>query len=81
MKAIILKCQPEARFHLGEYTNFRDTVLHNVAEYIHSDVLFGAFFSAMAKIYPDQLDGFKQHFINKRISFSSALYCIKKGRR
>jgi CRISPR/Cas system CSM-associated protein Csm4 (group 5 of RAMP superfamily) len=34
---------------------FGITVLHNVAEYIHSDVLFGAFFSAMAKISPDQL--------------------------
>lgn len=78
MKAIILKCKQGSRFHLGEYTNFRDNVLHNSAEYIHSDVMFGAFFSAMAKIYPDKLDGFKQHFINKKISLSSALYCIKE---
>ena len=56
MKAIILKCRPGSRFHLGEYTDNQDTVLYNTAEYIHSDVWFGAFISAMSKIYPEKIE-------------------------
>lgn len=78
MKAIILKCRSGSRFHLGESVNHRDTVLHNTSEHIHSDVLFGSFISAMAKTHPHKLDSFKQHFINEKIRFSSALYCIKE---
>ena len=62
MKAIILKCRPGSRFHLGEYTDNQDTVLYNTAEYIHSDVWFGAFISAMSKIYPEKLNNFRQLF-------------------
>lgn len=78
MKAIILKCRPGSRFHLGEYTDNQNTVSYNTAEYIHSDVLFGAFISAMSKIYPEKLNNFRQLFGDGKIRFSSAFYCIKQ---
>lgn len=78
MKAVILKCRQGSRFHLGEYTDNQNTVLYNTAEYIHSDVLFGAFISAMSKIYPEKLNDFRDLFEEGKIRFSSAFYCIKQ---
>lgn len=79
MKAIILKCRTGSRFHLGEYANHKNTVLHNTSEYIHSDVLFGAFISALSKIYPEKLNDFRQLFGEGEIRFSSAFYCIEEN--
>jgi CRISPR-associated protein Csm4 len=78
MKAIILKCRSGSRFHLGEYADNQNAVLYNTSEYIHSDVLFGAFIAAMAKIYPEKLHDFRQLCGEGKIRFSSAFYCVKQ---
>ncbi len=78
MKAVILKCRQGARFHFGEFAQEQSTALYHTADYIHSDVLFGAFISALSTIYPEKTEDFKTYFENDNLSFSSAFYCIEK---
>ncbi len=78
MEAVILKCTSGSRFHFGEYTNHQNLALMDTAEYIHSDVLFGAFISTVAQVCPDRLSHYKSLFETGKVCFSSGFYCIEK---
>lgn len=77
MKAIELILPPNAKFHLGEYTEDQDTALFNTSQIIHSDVLFGAFISSLVQINPQKLENFKKYFEENILSISSAFYSVK----
>ncbi|MDO4763651.1 MAG: type III-A CRISPR-associated RAMP protein Csm4 [Flavobacteriaceae bacterium] len=77
MKAIELRLSPNSKFHLGEYVEDQTTALFNTAHIIHSDVLFGAFISALVKIKPEKLASFKTYFQEAKLSISSAFYLVK----
>ncbi|GAB4134779.1 MAG: type III-A CRISPR-associated RAMP protein Csm4 [Raineya sp.] len=76
-QAIILKCRPNSRFHLGETTEVRSNTLTDTSTYIHSDVLFSAFLCQMSLLYPNKIDTFIQYFQNKDLAISSAFYCLE----
>ncbi len=77
MQAIILKCKPQSRFHLGETTEVRSNTLTDTSTYIHSDVLFSAFMSQMSLIYPEKTETFSAYFQDEKIKISSAFYCLE----
>jgi CRISPR type III-A/MTUBE-associated RAMP protein Csm4 len=78
MKAIILKCRPGSRFHFGRAAMRQNDTLSDTDEIIHSDVLFGAFISAVARLYPEvEVLKWKKHFEEGNIVFSSAFYCVE----
>lgn len=77
MEAVILKCRPGNRFHLGLSAMRQNETLTDTAEIIHSDVLFGAFINAVAQRFPDDIQKWKAHFENGNIRFSSAFYCVE----
>jgi CRISPR-associated protein Csm4 len=74
MQAVILKVKPGTRFHLGEYSERAG--LTDTAEYIHSDVLFGAFINTLSLSYPEKVDVYRQYFETGQLKFSSGFYCI-----
>lgn len=76
MEAVILKCRPGSRFHLGVTAIRQAETLTDTAELIHSDVLFGAFISAVAQSDPEDIQKWKAHFESGNIRFSSAFYCV-----
>lgn len=81
MEAVILKCRPGSRFHLGLSAMRQNETLTDTTEIIHSDVLFGAFINAVAQRFPDDIQKWKAHFENGNIRFSSAFYCVEhKGK-
>ena len=80
-KAIILKCRQGSRFHFGEFAREQSTALFHTADYIHSDVLFAAFVSALAQLHPEKTDSFKNHFQEGKIRFSSGFYAIEHKER
>jgi CRISPR type III-A-associated RAMP protein Csm4 len=81
MEAVILKCRPGSRFHLGLSAMRQNETLTDTAEIIHSDVLFGAFINAVAQRFTDDIQKWKAHFENGNIRFSSAFYCVEhKGK-
>jgi CRISPR-associated protein Csm4 len=77
MQAVILKCKPGSRFHLGQAAMRQHETLSDTAEIIHSDVLFGAFINAVAQRLPDAMEIWKNHFETGEIRFSSAFYCLE----
>lgn len=77
MEAVILKCRPGSRFHLGLSAMRQNETLTDTAEIIHSDVLFGAFITAVAQQCPDDIEKWKTHFEKGNIHFSSAFYCVE----
>jgi CRISPR type III-A-associated RAMP protein Csm4 len=77
MEAVILKCRPGSRFHLGLSAMRQNETLTDTAEIIHSDVLFGAFINAVVQRFPDDIQKWKVHFENGNIRFSSAFYCVE----
>lgn len=77
MEAVILKCRPGSRFHLGLSAMRQNETLTDTSEIIHSDVLFGAFISAVAQRFPEDIETWKSHFENGNIRFSSAFYCVE----
>lgn len=76
-KAIILKCRQGSRFHFGEFARDQSTALFHTADYIHSDVMFAAFISALAQLRPEKTDTFRTHFQEGNIRFSSGFYAIE----
>ncbi len=81
MEAVILKCRPGGRFHLGLSAMRQNETLTDTSEIIHSDVLFGAFINSVAQWFPDEIQKWKDHFENGNIRFSSAFYCVQyKGK-
>ena len=81
MKAVHLKLPPNAKFHLGEYTEDKATVLYNTSQIIHSDVLFGAFISALSQVSLEKVEVFKEYFESGKLAFSSAFYVLNiKGK-
>ena len=81
MKAVHLKLPPNAKFHLGEYTEDKATVLYNTSQIIHSDVLFGAFISALSQVGLEKVEVFKEYFESGKLAFSSAFYVLNiKGK-
>ncbi len=77
MKAVILRCSEGAKFHLGEYTEDQRTTLFNTSNIIHSDVLFGAFISALAQIDETQIEEYKGYFKKGKLAISSAFYLVE----
>lgn len=77
MKSVVLKLPPNAKFHLGEYAEDQSTALFNTATIIHSDVLFGAFVSALSQIDEAKISAFRKYFEEGKIAFSSAFYRIE----
>ncbi len=77
MQAIILKCKPQSRFHLGETTEVRSNTLTDTSTYIHSDVLFSAFVAQMSLLYPEKTETFIAYFQDGKIQISSAFYCLE----
>lgn len=76
MKAVVIKLPNVAKFHLGEYTEKQSTALYNTASIIHSDVLFGAFISALEQIAPEKIEYFKKLSEEGKFAISSAFYCL-----
>ena len=76
MEAVHLKLPPNAKFHLGEYTEDKATVLYNTSQIIHSDVLFGAFISALSQVSLEKVEVFKEYFESGKLAFSSAFYVL-----
>lgn len=77
MKAVILRCSEGAKFHLGEYTEDQSTTLFNTSNIIHSDVLFGAFISALAQIDETQIEEYRGYFEEGQLAISSAFYLVE----
>ncbi|MFN3315611.1 MAG: type III-A CRISPR-associated RAMP protein Csm4, partial [Raineya sp.] len=77
MQAIILKCKPQSRFHLGETTEVRSNTLTDTSTYIHSDVLFSAFVVQMSLLYPEKTETFIAYFQDEKIKISSSFYCLE----
>jgi len=79
---VILKCRPNAQFHLGKIALNENTSLNKTDNYIHSDTLFSAIICTLAKVYGETslevktileaLDG-----IEPVIKMSSAFYCLE----
>jgi CRISPR-associated protein Csm4 len=80
MQVKVLRCKPNARFHLGEVTEIRSTTLTDTATYIHADILFGAFVYQLALLYPEKVEPFLEFFQNKKIQISSAFYCLENAK-
>lgn len=78
MKVVKLKCLESAKFHIGEYTEDQNTVLFNTANIIHSDVLFGAFISALAERNPEKIEDFKSYAATGEWCISSAFYLLER---
>lgn len=76
MKAIILKCKPNAQFHLGKIAIDEDTSLNETSEIIHSDTLFSALVNVYDKIFGDTND-FIALFEKGNIKISSCFYCLE----
>ncbi|WP_448529965.1 type III-A CRISPR-associated RAMP protein Csm4 [Raineya sp.] len=81
MQIKVLRCKPNARFHLGEVTETRSTTLTDTATYLHADILFGAFVYQLALLYPEKVEPFVAFFQNKQIQISSAFYCLENTQR
>lgn len=77
MQVKVLRCKPNARFHLGEVTEVRSTTLTDTATYLHADILFGAFVYQLALLYPERIEHFIELFRSKQIQISSAFYCLE----
>lgn len=80
MKAVILKTKPNAQFHLGKIALDIDTSLDATSEYIHSDTLFSAIINILAKIYPEKVADFIEHFEQSNLKISSGFYCMELGK-
>lgn len=77
MKAVVLLCEPGARFHLGKYAPDRDTdtALADTDQIIHSDTLF----SALVNIWQDSIgnaDELVDIFKNNQLTISSCFHCL-----
>lgn len=81
MQAVILKCKPGYRFHLGEFAEHSATTLGQCSDILHSDVIFGAFISILAKNYPEKLEDFRGYFEEGKIKFSSGFFCVEKDEK
>jgi CRISPR type III-A-associated RAMP protein Csm4 len=77
MLAVILKCKPGSRFHLGQSSMRQNETLTDTAEIIHSDVLFGAFIHTVAQHISKDLEKWKDYFKSGKLIFSSAYYCLE----
>lgn len=77
MKAIHINLPPNAKFHFGEYVEDQNTALYNTSTIIHSDVLFGAFISALSQVNEEKIEDFKKYFEEGKLSFSSAFYRVE----
>lgn len=89
MKAVILKCRPNAQFHFGQIAIDVDTSLNDTAEHLHSDTLYSAIISTAARVLPEKaaadicsFEQFLQAFDSiggqaPAITLSSAFYCLE----
>lgn len=78
MKAIVLLCNPGARFHFGKYAADSDTALNDSDEIMHSDTLFSAIVNTYSEIYGDANELIVS-FESGHITISSLNYCLKQG--
>lgn len=79
MKIKILKLKPNSRFHFGKSAVDSNAALADTDTYLHSDVLFGALVSNLAKVKSEQeVDAFIKAFDTGNIRISSGFYCIEQ---
>lgn len=77
MKAVILRCKPNAQFHFGKVALDSNMALANTSNYIHSDTLFSGLMNACAVLYPNQVQSFIDAFQRNIFKISSAYYCLE----
>ncbi|MGQ1889233.1 type III-A CRISPR-associated RAMP protein Csm4 [Thermophagus sp. OGC60D27] len=78
MHLIKLRLKPGCQFHLGNYTPFLSSVLHETATYIHSDILFSALINTAHKI--GKADDLVDHFEKEDVKISSCFYMLETPR-
>lgn len=82
MKKIIhLPCRSGARFHLGKVARDRSIDLVDTSIWIHSDTLFAAIISQVARFAPDKIESVINSFKNEESIISSAYYYITPQNR
>lgn len=73
MKAVILRCKPNAQFHFGKVALDSNMALANTSNYIHSDTLFSGLMNACAVLYPNQVQSFIDAFQRNIFKISSEI--------
>lgn len=76
MKAIILKCPHNSRFHFGISAPDVDSALSNSSVCFHSDTLFSALVVLCNRMFPERVDELIQFFDNQSAQISSGSYCL-----
>ena len=80
MKAVLLKINPNTRFHFGKVSIDRNTALTETDDMPHSDFLFSALVNNFAQSKPEsEINGFVQAFEKGDILISSGFYCLQKN--
>lgn len=79
MKAVLLKCRPNAQFHFGKVALDVDTSLSDTAKILHSDTIFSALIVTINTIFPGYTKRFVKHFSEGVIKMSSGFYCVQIG--
>jgi len=76
MKAIILKCPHNARFHFGIAAPDNDSALSQTSECFHSDTLFSALVILCSQTFPERIEGLITAFKTGAVQISSGSFCI-----
>ncbi len=80
MKAVILKCRPESRFHFGKVGLDPNSSLNDTSEIIHSDTIFSALINIAAQIGGSPAANSLGDLFDKCwVRISSGFYCLQNG--
>lgn len=78
MVAVILRCQPRARFHFGGLALDTNSWLSTTSEWMPSDTLFSAIINTLASFCDAQeTSRLMHHFLEGRIKISSGFYLLE----
>ncbi|MEO1261919.1 MAG: hypothetical protein AAFZ15_24155 [Bacteroidota bacterium] len=85
MQAVILKCPQRAQFHFGKIALDVDTSLDDTSVILHSDTIFSAIITTIAKISEHDAkeektlgpEDFIEFFENDQIRISSGFHCLE----